>query len=168
MWGPHPLRKWERRLALTAEYSVKAVYGAVIGAASQGAYGAEAKQVHAHVTQTPASVFDDPTIVQVQKLDDQSYVVLMPRYEAFTKAALDLDGKGVRFVSIAGNDELLITALTPKGVSPSADSVVIADLPILSDASKTRLALRVPLQALAAVIASLRSQGATIEHLYDY
>ena len=34
MWGPHPLRKWERRAALTAEYGFKAAYGWLMGLAS--------------------------------------------------------------------------------------------------------------------------------------
>ena len=41
----------------------------------------------------------------------------MPRYEAFTKAALALDEAGVRFVSIAGNDDMLVTALAPDSLA---------------------------------------------------
>ena len=41
MWGPQPLRKWERRAALTAEYSFKAGYGWLIGMATSSAYAPE-------------------------------------------------------------------------------------------------------------------------------
>jgi hypothetical protein len=39
LWGPAPLRKWERKYALTSEYAVKAVYGYVLGRGSQASYG---------------------------------------------------------------------------------------------------------------------------------
>ena len=47
------LRKVERRLALTAEYAIKAVYGFVIRKASGAAYAGEDLRIHARVGETP-------------------------------------------------------------------------------------------------------------------
>ncbi|MGQ0602466.1 MAG: hypothetical protein ACT4QE_12330, partial [Anaerolineales bacterium] len=37
-WGPNPIRKWERKLSLTLEYGVKAVYGWVIGESTRASF----------------------------------------------------------------------------------------------------------------------------------
>ncbi len=169
LWGPHVLRKWERRLALSGEYGGKALYGWLMGLASQSAYGAEDLQVYALVDQAPASIFAEPPIKKIAQLGPESHVVLLPRYEAFTQAALGLNEKGVRFVSVAGNDEMLLTAIAPRDMSRAlGPGRIVTSLPILIEPAKTRLALRVPLLALGEVIATLRARGATIEHLYDY
>ena len=39
LWGPHMVRKWERRLILSLEYLVKAQYATVITVATKAAYG---------------------------------------------------------------------------------------------------------------------------------
>jgi hypothetical protein len=169
LWGPHVVRKWERRLALSLEYGAKAIYGWLIGVASQSAYGVEDLQVYALVEQAPEAIFSGDTIKRVQQVGPGSYVVLLPRYEAFTRATLGLLAQGVRFVSIAGNDELLLTAVAPRQMDRTlAPSRVVADLPILTDGQRSRLAVRTPLAALGETIATLRDRGATIEHLYDY
>jgi hypothetical protein len=169
LWGPHVVRKWERRLALSAEYGGKAAYGWLMGLASQSAYGAEDLQVYALVDQAPASVFAKPDIKNIAELGPGKYVVLLPRYEAFTKAALGLNDEGVRFISVAGNDEILLSAVAPRDMNPALEPArVVMSLPILIDLGKTRLAVRTPLAELNKVVATLRARGAAVEHLYDY
>jgi hypothetical protein len=169
MWGPHLLRKWERRAALTAEYGFKAGYGWLMGLASSSAYAPEDLKVYAHVEQAPLTIFTQDGIASVKQLSPTSYVITMPRYEAFTNAALALDAAGVRFVSIAGNDELLVSALAPESFRlPASPASVVVTLPIQTEPGRVRLAVRTPLATLTETLAALRAGGATIEHLYDY
>ena len=42
--GPGPIRKWERRFALSAEYGIKAVYATLIGFGTQSAYSSDETQ----------------------------------------------------------------------------------------------------------------------------
>ncbi len=51
--GPHMVRKIERRMALTAEYAIKAVYGLIIRKASGAAYEGEDLRIYARVADTP-------------------------------------------------------------------------------------------------------------------
>ena len=169
LWGPHPLRKWERRAALSAEYSFKAGYGWLMGLATSSAYAPEDLKVYAHIEQAPLTIFTQEGIASVKQLSPTAYVITMPRYEAFTKAALALDEAGVRFVSIAGNDEMLVTALAPDSFAlPAPPASVVVTLPIQTEPGRVRLAVRTPLAALHDTLAALRRGGATIEHLYDY
>ena len=85
------------------------------------------------------------------------------------KVRADYEAKGVRFVNIAGNDEILVTALAPAGRTPDVSPAQIASLaPLPTDRSRVRLALRVPVRSLHDVLTRLVSGGITIEHLYDY
>ena len=169
MWGPHLLRKWERRAALTAEYGFKAGYGWLMGLATSSAYAPEDLKVYAHVEQAPVTIFAQDGIASVKQLSPTSFVITMPRYEAFTKAALALDEAGVRFVSIAANDEMLVTALAPEAFSlPPSPASVVVTLPIQTEPGRVRLAVRTPLATLHDTLTALRAGGATIEHLYDY
>jgi hypothetical protein len=169
LWGPHLIRKWERRGVLTAEYAFKAGYGWVMGLATQSAYAPEELIVYAHVENAPIVIFTFEGIKSVKQLGPQAYVITMPRYEAFTKAALAMNDAGTRFVSIAGNDELLVSAIAPAAFTlPVGPASVVVTLPIQTEPGRVRLAVRTPLVALQETLAALRSGGATIEHLYDY
>ena len=140
-----------------------------MGLASQSAYGPEDLIVYAHVESAPIVIFTFEGIKSVEQLGPEAYVISMPRYEAFTKAALAMNDAGTRFVSIAGNDELLVSAIAPAGFAlPAGPASLVVTLPIQTEPGRVRLAVRTPLIALQETLAALRSGGATIEHLYDY
>lgn len=169
LWGPHILRKLERRVALTAEYSFKAAYGGILRMATQSAYAPEMLHIYAHVTSAPPHLFDRDDIRRVAALGETEFVVLLPRYEAFTTPALALLAAGARFVSIAGNDELMIGVLVSDGrADMPTGTTVVSRLPLVSDPSTVRLALRVPVAALPEAVTALKAQNAIIERFYDY
>jgi hypothetical protein len=168
-WGPHVLRKWERRGFLTAEYGSKAIYGWLIGKATGTAYAPEDLLIHAWVEGVPDAGFSDARVQTVLRLGEAGQIVRLPRYEAFTQVALALHAQGVRFVNIAGNDEILVTAIGPAARSPDLSPARIASRAALpTDPSRVRLALRVPVRSLHEVLTRLQAEGITIEHLYDY
>ena len=170
LWGPRPMRKLERRAVLTIGYAVKGAYGWLIGLASRSAYGAEDVKIHAFVEGATEAIFRDPRVEKVRRTDDGAYIVRLPRYEAFTTTALALLDTGVRFVDVAGNNDMLVTVLVPASFDGSRvpGAAVVAKLPILTDSQRSRLALSVPVTRLHEVVRALRAGGATIEHLYDY
>ena len=167
--GPNTLRKIERRLALSAEYGVKAAYGWLIGYASGTAYDAEAMRIYARIANATPEVFADARVKQVKRLGAGEYIVTMPRYEEFTKAALAMNVLGVQFVDVAGNDEILITVLARRGMSTEVPHArLIASTAILTDPTMQRLAYSVPVSSLREIAAHLGRERALIEHLYDY
>jgi hypothetical protein len=170
LFGPRPVRKWERRLSLTTEYAVKGVYGWVIGLATRSAYSTEDLKIYARVENAPEAIFQDPQVEKVRQTGDGAYIIRLPRYEAFTRTALALFESRLRFLDVAGNDEMLMTVLVPASFDERAfhGGRVVASRPILTDRQHKRLALRVPVVRLHEIVPSLRSAGAIIEHLYDY
>jgi hypothetical protein len=167
--GPHPLRKVERRMALSTEYAIKTAYGFVIRQASGAAYDAEDLRIYARVADATPAMLADPKVKIVQPLGPQRFVVSLPRYQDFTATALALTAKGVRFTDIAGNDVIVVTALARRGISTGFTAVeVLATPPILTDPTMQRLVLRVKVEALREAVLQLTRAGAVVEHFNDY
>jgi hypothetical protein len=167
--GSNPIRKWERRLFLTAELGVKTVYASVVGLAQAVAYAAENPQIHVWIERAPESIFADADIVRVAVVGPQAYIVRLPRYEPFTKMLLSMHASGVRFVSIAGNDDILITVIkTREHGAPPSPARVLSDEPLLNEPAHSRLAVALPVAALNDTIAYVQANEGIIEHIYDY
>ena len=103
--GPRAVRKWERRAALSLELGAKALYGWLMGLGSQAAYGAEDLTTFGRIVRVDAQALAAAGGRLVRSADPVP-VVALPRYEAFTPAALALLARGQRFQDIAGNDDV--------------------------------------------------------------
>lgn len=169
MFGANPVRKWERRFALTAELTVKTVYASFVGLAQAVAYAADVPQIHVWLDRAPAAALAGTQAVAVAEVGPGSVIVRMPRQESFTREMLALHGAGVRFVAIGGNDDVLITVIKtrPHG-APLAPARVLTDEPLLTDPSRSRLAVAVPVSALNDTIAYVQANEGLVERIYDY
>ena len=125
--------------------------------------------MYAAIDRAPASAFEDERVREFKPLGPNSYIVSLPPREGFTETVRELQAKGVRFLSIAGNDDIMLTALAPHALAAAvpADRRV-AKLPLPADPLRSRLALRVRVTALAEVLAWLAARGASIEAIHDY
>ena len=169
LWGPEPVRKWERRLVLSVEYTVKAVYGWLIGLGTRGVYQPEDLVIHAWLDDAPQRIFADIRIRKVKTLGPRSYIVALPRYAAFTPVVTALVKQGVRFHDLAGNNEILLTAIAPRDLNlhPPSGGIVLSE-EILTNPATKRIGVRVPVRTLHVILADLPTRGASVEHLYDY
>ena len=167
--GGHMARKLERRMSLTAELAVKAVYASVVGLSTGVAYAAAGPQVHVWIERAPASVFSDPQFTAVANEKNQGAILALPEGEPFTRLMLDLHSRAVKFVSIAGNDDILVTAIVPAKFNLQAKPArVLSSLPVLTDPQKARLALSVPVASLSDLMTAILSNGGQVERIYDY
>jgi hypothetical protein len=169
LWGPEPVRKWERRLVLSVEYTVKALYGWVIGLGTRSVYQPEDLVIHAWLDDAPERIFADTRIRKVKTLGLRSYIVALPRYAAFTPVVTALVKQGVRFHDLAGNNEILLTAIAPRELDLHAMSggIVLSE-EILTNPATKRIGVRVPVRTLHVILTDLPTRGASVEHLYDY
>ena len=168
-WRHWP-RKLERRVEFSLEYGVKALYGGLIGYASNTTLGAADLEIQTVVVGlTPADVAAEPSIKVLRELGGGRTLVLTPRYQAYTNLLIRLARRGRDIAEIAGNDRILITVLAPSGSLPAlARARPLFELPIQSRAAERRVGLDVPVGELAATIRALEGAGATVEHIYDY
>ncbi|MEM7345380.1 MAG: hypothetical protein AAF485_14160 [Chloroflexota bacterium] len=170
LWGPNPIRKWERKIALTLEYGLKSLYGQLIGQGSSATYGAQALELQVWATGFTDEIVEAETQVQIiEPIDDEAVIANVPRYQAFTDLVPTLTKQGVQFVEIAGNDEILITVIAPSDWQYNLEAgEPVVFLPILTEPAQTRVAINVPVESLHLVLEALPNQGIEFEHIYDY
>ena len=175
LWGTHPgqtARKWERKLALSAEYGGKAVYGWLLGLATGAVYDEDAAQVlvWAEDLSVPAGATGNPATIRMERpVDGRSAVLVLPRFTAFRDTLLALPPGQGRLLAVAGNDEIMVTVLAPRDWRYAlAEGQAVFEQEVLTEPERKRVAVRVPVPALLGVLAQLREQGLTVEHVYDY
>ena len=170
LWGPNGVRKWERKLALSLEYGVKSIYGWLIRQGTQTAYAPEDLEIQGWAEGISDEVLQrEPQIRIVKAINAQAAIVAMPRYEAFTKIVPRLARQGVQFVEIAGNDEILITAIAPHDWEYDLkDGEFLFAMPILTQPTLKRIAVKAPVKFLHTILTDLEDREIRIEHVYDY
>ena len=172
LWGRHPIRKFERKFILSVDYGIEAGYAWVLEKASHLTYGVESDETYAWLESAPKSVFKEfPRVKIVTETARPSYIVSIPRYQEFTDLAVQLAKRDVHFTQIAGNDEIMLTIVVPKNWSydlPATDGGLLFTEDILTQPGLKRIALECPVRSLRAILNSLASHGAKIEHVYDY
>ena len=170
LWGRHPVRKLERRLFLSLDYSVESFYCWLIEKATHASYGIESADTYTWIENASEAIFaENPRIRKVKELEFGAYIVIIPRYQEFTTVAGWLANRDVHFVEIAGNDEILVTAIAPRDwiynltVGEAAFSTELATAP-----EWRRVAISTPVSGLHKVMNELKNGGIRIEHVYDY
>jgi len=162
LWGPAPLRKWERKYALTTEYAIKGAYGWLIKKATKAAYEEPLPVTAVVIDRLPAGIEKDLPELKVVT----STLVLLPRYDKFMYYAAGLAAKGANFEEIAGNrTPILVSALVPE--TWQAEGTLL-EQPILTRPRSKRVLLQVPVASLAPLLKRLAADGARLEHVYDY
>jgi len=170
LWGPHPVRKWERKAILSVDYGLEATYAWVLEKASHITYGIESADTYAAIENVPDNFFQDfPRIRKVKELQPHSFIVIIPRYQEFTELTVQLAKRDVHFLDIAGNEVIFVTAVVPKNSKlDSKDAQVLFEEGFITHPDLKRVALECPVNTLHAVLNDLRGRGAQIEHVYDF
>lgn len=172
LFGPGIIRKWERKLALSLEYLSKAQYATLIKLGTKVSYGdADTEMLAVVEGVTAATLKDEPRLKLLRRFDDGAALASFPRYEEFRDVTERLTRKGLRFREIAGNDEILLTAVVPASWRydiPAGE--VVFTKPILTSPSQSlqRAAIKVPVASLHGVLGALSAKGFAAEHIYDY
>ena len=163
-----PTRAVERRVAMTAEWGVKAGYARVLGLAA-GAAPAELRIATVVRGLDGTDSVADPRIVVMRDLGGGLSLIETPRYGAYTEIVEGLAARGREIVEIAGNHTVLVTVLSPPGVSirPPGVEVLFSEA-IQSRSGWLRDGLDVEVADLAKVIRAAGAGGAVFEHVYDY
>jgi hypothetical protein len=168
-FGRHPLRKWERRLFLTADYGIEGVYCWVIEKLTHLTYGIEPSTTYASILHaTPGELAQVPDISIVRQLGPIAFAISGPRYQPFTMKAVELASRGIDFNDIAGNSQILLSVLVPNARQQNTtDETVLFSTPILTDPRLNRAVIVCHVRSLSNV---LRGLGADekLEHIYDY
>jgi len=159
------VRGIERRIALSLEYGVKTGYAKLIGWASGTTLGADEVRMRLVLAATPAQIAAIDPRLKILSGSANGTVVDAPRYAQFTDLAQKIAAAGIAFREIAGNDDIFITVLAPAS-TPAGKPLLSMKLGDRPGWERRGYMVKVP--ALSATLATLRAEGATLEHIYDY
>ena len=169
-FGKHFLRKWERKLFLTVDYTIEAFYCWAIEKLTHLTYGTEPADTYAWVDHTSASGLQQlPRVKIIKQTGPDAFIVDLPRYQEFTTVAMDLAQRDIHFVEVAGNSQILVSALAPSSWSyhgGSAQQLFISPIEIHPELK--RVVFNCDVTALYLLLNQSRSEGITVEHIYDY
>lgn len=169
-FGKNIIRKIERKIAFTLEFGFKSMYAELIGFGAQTAYEPSDGMVIMRI-KSPKIDYSklDSRIAILKELPNSELVISLPRWDVFTQIVPKLAKFNIDFISIAGNDDILITTQSDKnttislpGVTPLFDSMVIIP------EQKKRDVLLVKVNKLKDILNGLSSHGLQLEHIYDY
>jgi hypothetical protein len=156
------LRDTERRLALGLEYRAKAAYADVI-AQAVAQVGPDQLRLRMIVSGGSASDLDAIDGIAVIATRPEGIEIETPRYRELTHLLVHLAEQGWDFVEIAGNDDILFTALSEKSEIPEA----FYSRPRQGIGDNRHL-IRVKVVDLAQHLRRLQNKGLTLEHIHDY
>lgn len=155
---PTGFRDRERAFALGTEARVKSAYARVIGAAVAGMEpdALRMRVIVAGMTPDTLAQFEGVRVISQRP---EGVEVETPRYRAFTDLAKALAAKGADFVEIAGNDDILFTAISPDADWPNA---------IYSFARQGNPGFRHLVKVKVADLADALRATPGVEHIHDY
>ena len=160
-------RHWERRVALSLEYGVKAGYAKLIGWASGAALGRDELTLRFATPAPPATIAAiDPRLRPIRRSTDGLTIVEAPRYAVFSELLAKMAAARVPIAEIAGNDEIFLTALLPDRARLPGKPLFL--MPLGDRPGWRRVGITVQVANLPATIRGMAADGGTLEHVYDY
>lgn len=156
------LRDRERRLALGLEYRAKAAYADVI-AQAVAEVGQDELTLRMIVTGANTQHLSGYEGVRVVKERPDGVEIETPRYRALTHLLQTMATDGVNLVEIAGNDDILFTALSDQQTEPGA----LFSRPRQGFGDYRHLIL-VKVRDLARQLRKMEGSGLKLEHVHDY
>ena len=168
-FGPDMLRKWERKYALTSEYTVKALYGWVITQATHSIYDTPIESTTVVVQGASDCQSNISQVSILRPVSATQTLLALPRYEAFMEPAVELARCGAQFEEIAGNRTVIVASVIGAlGRTAPFGMPLMTRQPIITEPGRERLVMIVPIARLATVLRDLKSEDLTLEHLFDY
>ncbi|MDJ0626682.1 MAG: hypothetical protein QNJ44_00370 [Rhodobacter sp.] len=155
-------RDRERALALGLEHRTRAAYASLI-ASAVAATGADDLTLQMVVSGLPADRLEAVDGVTVLAGVAGGLEVETPRYRELTGVLSDWASEGATFLDIAGNDQIMFTAISG---APTQDGA-LKSLP-RQGYGDTRHLFLVPVTDLAATLRGLEARDLRLEHIHDY
>lgn len=162
-------RTAERKLAFSAAWSIKQAYADLIRSALSATSDPAQLDIYVWASGPVAAAIEgeaDTTLLR--DMGDDGTVFVTRRYQVFTDMIPRLIGKGVRFLEIGGNDDILVTVLSADVIPSPAGAREVFSYPLPARPELRRTGLAIGVRDLHAALPGLFGRGARLEHVYDY
>ncbi len=161
------LRKWERTLFFTMEFTFKAGYAQLIEWAAKASYEEPVQNIYL-ITSGNDSIPETNTIKVVSQKNNKK-ILSITRWGEFTKAMIRLSNSDITIEEIGGNDEIIVSVIAPKdGTMAFVKRELLYKSAVVSRTDKTRLVYLMRVSNLLPFLKEAKRVGIEIEHVYDY
>lgn len=166
--GEDQVRTSERKLAFGLAYWIKQGYANAIKSALAATSDPAFLDIHVWAKGPVAqAIAGEPDTTLEKDFGADGAVFVTKRYQVFTDMIPRLIARGVSFVEIGGNDEILLTVLSNDAIEPPAGTRLLFGYQLPADPAVRRSGLTVAVRQLHTVLPALAGQ-ARLEHVYDY
>lgn len=163
------IRTTERRWAFGIAWAIKQAYADLIRSALSATSAPALLDIHVWAKgPVGEAVRPEPDTLLERDFGMDGTVFITKRYQVFTDMIPRLITKGVNFIEIGGNDEILVTMLSGGQLPDTEGSRVLFAYPIPADPTVRRTGLVVAVPRLHTVLPALMQAGGRLEHVYDY
>lgn len=167
--GDDTIRTTERQWAFGLAWSIKQGYADLIKSALAATAAPALLDVHVWAKgPVGEAVRPEPDTLLERDFGEDGAVFITKRYQVFTDMIPRLIAKGVSFVEIGGNDEILVTMLSNDELTAPEGARTLFAYRLPADPAMRRTGLVVAVRRLHTVLPALTIAGARLEHVYDY
>lgn len=162
------LRKWERTIFFTIEFSFKAFYAQLIEWAATASYKAPTTDIYLLISSNENSLSLHNNIKTI-KIQDEKQIISIPRWGEFTKTLIEISNKNIIIHNISGNDEIAVSIITNKDVELEFNGFsALYESRVVSQKDLKRIVYFLPVNKLIPFIQHSKKNNFVIEHIYDY
>jgi len=167
--GDSSVRTGERKLAFGLADTIKQAYADLITKALAATSDPALLDIHVWAKGPVGEATRDEADTLLERdFGADGTVFVTKRYQVFTQMIPRLIDRGISFVEIGGNDEIMVTVLSPAEVTAPEGARALFSYPLPADPETRRTGLTVAVRKLHTVLPALAKAGARLEHVYDY
>jgi FAD/FMN-containing dehydrogenase len=160
------LRKVERKLFFTLEFTFKAGYASLIEWAAKASYEEPVTEIYLLTsTQETLQPSKDLKIVAEQ---GNKKLISVTRWGVFTKTILELREKNIDIIEIGGNDEIAVSVLNKKKDFHFPSGELLYSSRVVTDNDVERQVYLLPVKSLLPFVKEAMEKGVEVEHVFDY
>jgi FAD/FMN-containing dehydrogenase len=161
------LRKMERTLFFTLEFTFKAGYAMMIEWAAKTSYEEPVTNIYLMIS-TADSLQSLQDLKVIYEQGDKK-IISIARWGAFTKTILDIASKDIRIIEIGGNDEILVSVIQDKNATvPFTNDKLLYKSKVVTTIDRERKVYLLHVSRLLPFVKEAKSKGIEVEHIFDY
>lgn len=161
------LRKWERTLFFTVEFSFKAGYAQLIEWAANASYEEPITDIYLLIS-TEETITPTKDLKIIKEQDNKKWISIT-RWGAFTKSILELSDTDLVIHEIGGNDEIVVSILIDKTQQMDFKNMKTLYISsVVTNNKINRLICIVHVNDLLPFVRYAKNNSIDVEHIFDY